>query len=103
MNKTTTTTPDRMAPNNATTGVRDYKVGAPTAAILDCITAASDLYDKITDALALRYDIEKAEDVATKYNNAICTIIDMLHDEIKGQLIDNLGDVRNSHSSKPII
>lgn len=103
MNKTTTTTPNTMAPNSAKTGARDYKVGAPTAAILDCITAASDLYDKITEALALRYNPDRADEKAMAYNNHICAIVDLLHEEVKGQLIDNLGDMRNSHSSSPTI
>jgi len=103
MNKTTTTTPNTMAPNSAATGARDYKVSAPTAAILDSITAASDLYDKITDALALRYDAESAEEKAMAYNRHICAIVDLLHEEVKGQLIDNLGDMSNSHSKTPTI
>lgn len=105
MNKTTTTTTTQktMTPNNAGTGIRDYKVSAPTAAILDCITSASDLFDKISQALELKYTIEQAEEVEQKYNDAIWNIIDMLHDEIKGQLIENLGNMNNSHSNTPII
>lgn len=93
-----------MKQTTTPTTKRDYKVSAATAAICDAIITMQEAYDTITEALALRYgDVEKAEEYAVKYNDAITNIIDMLHNEIKGQLIDNLGDMRNTNTDTPII
>lgn len=101
--KTTNTTTKNNAVQDAPAGVRKYEVSEATAAILDCIVAVSDTYDKITDALVLRYGADKADEKAEKYCAAIGTIMDYLHNEITGQVIDNMGDSRNSHSATPTI
>lgn len=86
-----------------TTTPRKYEVSEATAAILDSIVAVSDAYDRITDALQLRYGVEKVDEKAQKYHAALSGVIDLLHAEITGQVIDNMGNTANSHSKTPII
>lgn len=89
MSKTTTTNTPKEAPQGC------YKVSADTAAIIDCIRAANELYGKILDVMYLLYDAkEVAQDLAAehadKYLTAINGINDMLYNEVKERIADGI-------------
>ena len=86
--------------NNTTTPAskaHTYQVSDATAALLDCIVEANNLYSKITDALALRHD-EDSQDAAAQPE-----ITELLHQELQGQVIDGLMDVKNTAAETTII
>ncbi len=96
-----------MAHNNTTTTqankAHTYQVSEATAALLDCLTASSKLYEQITDALQLRYGVEAVDNHTAAYLAAINEIDDLLHQELQGQVIDGLMDVKNTQAEVTII
>ena len=88
--------------NNTTTPAnegRSYQVSEATAALLDCVTAVADLYDKLVDALARKYGISEAEDnKAIPYLNACEAITELLRAELKDTITENVRDVKNCHA-----
>ena len=96
-----------MAHNNTTTPQGNkphtYQVSEATAALLDCLTASAHLYEQITDALQLRYGVEAVDNHTAAYLAAINEIDDLLHQELQGQVIDGLMDVKNTQADVTII
>lgn len=96
-----------MAKTNNTTTTQaskahKYQASEATAALLDCIIATQELYSKITDALQLRHgdDVDQHTDA---YLAATTEITDLLHQELQGQVIDGLMDVKNVGADITII
>lgn len=87
--------------NNSDTR-RRYEVGETTAALVDCITATGDLYDKIIDALAKKYGSTiAAEDDrhSAKYLYVCNMLCDMLQADLREHFADAvLNDATNSHA-----
>lgn len=81
--------------NNAT---RQYEVSDTTAAILDCITAVSDMYSHIADVLEMCYGKEYVDSHTAPYLNAVNDITDLLHKELRTRVIDALMDVKTAHA-----
>lgn len=96
-----------MAHNTTTTDQAEkahtYQVSPATAALLDCIVAAQDLYGKLSEALQLRYGVEGVDSATPAYLEAINEIVDLLHHELQGQVIDGLMDVKNAAAPVTII
>lgn len=92
--------------NNTTTPAskaHTYQVSDATAALLDCIVEANNLYSKITDALALRHDEDTQDAAAQPFLAAVTEITELLHQELQGQVIDGLMDVKNTAAETTII
>ena len=92
--------------NNTTTPANKahtYKVSEATAALLDCSIAADRLYSQIADALELRYGKEGVDHATPAYLEPINTINDLLHRELRGQVIDGLMDVKNCEADTIVI
>lgn len=71
-----------------------YEVSDATAKLLDCIRAGNAYYDMILDALRACYaDVlsdEEADAKEQQYLAHIVDIVDMLHAEISGSIVDAL-------------
>lgn len=85
------------------TAPRRYIVSDRTAALLDCITAAGDLYAQIVDTLQAYHGAEGIDQYAAPFLQPIEDLTAQLYKELDTRIVDGLMIVKNSHSDSPVL